>query len=84
MRKRADKRHIVMKADISLALYLLLFLAFFILRWAHRERKKKYRSIPQEEGCLWQCSICTFIYLDPEEDKLSCCPRCHSFNRRPQ
>ncbi|MCK4262143.1 hypothetical protein KAU86_01325 [bacterium] len=73
-----------MKADLSLALYLLLFLAFFLLLWAQRERKKRYRSIHQEEGYLWQCSICTFIYLDPEEDKLSHCPRCHSFNRRGQ
>ncbi len=66
-----------------LTVYLLLILAIFFFTWVHREGRKQFRSLDQQEGYLWQCPICAFIYLDPEEDKLSRCPRCQSFNKRP-
>ncbi len=74
----------MIEVDISLAfaLYLLLVQILFFLIWAHREGKKEFRSLDKQEGCLWQCSICAFIYLDPKEDHLSRCPRCQSFNRK--
>ncbi len=74
----------MIKVDLSLfsTLSLLFVLTLFLLIWAHQEGKKRFRSLDKEEGYLWQCSICTFIYLDPEEDHLSLCPRCQSFNKR--
>jgi len=74
----------MIKIDLSLAfaLYLLLVLTVFFLLWTHREGKKRFKSLRKPGGYLWQCSICAFIYLDPEEDHLSCCPRCRSFNKK--
>lgn len=74
----------MIEVDIPLAftLYLLLILTVFFLLWIRQEGKKKFKSLDKEEGYLWQCSICAFIYLDPAEERLSCCPRCRSFNKR--
>jgi len=74
----------MIEIDLSLAftLYLLLILTVFFLFWAHQEGKRKFRSLNNQKGYLWQCSICAFIYHDPKEDRLSCCPRCQSFNKR--
>lgn len=30
---------------------------------------------------LWRCSFCTFVYLDEENEAISQCPRCESFNQ---
>ncbi len=68
--------------SLAFTLYLLLVLALFFLLWAHQEGKKRFKSLDEQESYLWQCSICAFVYLDPEEDHLSRCPRCQSFNKR--
>jgi predicted nucleic acid-binding Zn-ribbon protein len=31
-------------------------------------------------GFLWRCVFCGYIYLDEAAEKLSQCPRCHSYS----
>ncbi|MDD3234303.1 MAG: hypothetical protein PHG46_03415 [Candidatus Omnitrophica bacterium] len=31
---------------------------------------------------VWLCAICTHIYINTKDDKISLCPRCGSYNSR--
>lgn len=55
--------------------YLAFWLVFSKIRGTPQQRKADLESI-------WQCAICTYIYVDSKHEKLSACPRCGSYNDR--
>ena len=70
--------------DISTAvlIYLTVALLGVILVWVRFERGtafKKYQVHPKE---VWNCSVCTYTYVDSLHQELSRCPQCKSWNRR--
>jgi phage FluMu protein Com len=75
----------MIKIDFSLAvaLYLLSVLVIVVLAWLLFEHRLKgrtgFKSWQKKE--VWQCSVCTYTYLDNQME-LSRCPRCKSYNRR--
>ena len=69
--------------SVAIAVYLLLTLAFIACAWILFEHKIKSKGIFKnwQKRYVWQCSVCTYTYLDREEE-LSVCPRCKSYNKK--
>lgn len=70
--------------DISTAvlIYLCVTLVVVMFVWVRFERSgafKKYTVHPKE---VWNCSVCTYTYVDSLHQELSQCPQCKSWNRR--
>lgn len=67
--------------SLAIALYLILttcvVLLFLILK--NRREPKQFSS---EKRFLWQCSICTYVYVDTRHNTISQCPRCGSYNKK--
>ena len=66
-------------AAVALYLVLTTFLVLLILIF---ENKKEPRQFSSEKNFLWQCSICTYVYIDSRHANISQCPRCGSYNRK--
>ncbi|MCX5693199.1 MAG: hypothetical protein NTX47_05920 [Candidatus Omnitrophica bacterium] len=67
--------------SLAVALYLILTtcLIFLILIFKNRKEPKQFSS---EKNFLWQCSICTYVYVDSRHTNMSQCPRCGSYNKK--
>lgn len=74
----------MIKIELSLAvsLYLVLSVIGILIVWFFLEKKKKVRGVNPEEKFVWQCSICTYFYVDSQNEEFSVCPRCDSYNTR--
>lgn len=74
----------MIKIELSLAvsLYLVLSVIGILIVWFFLEKKKKVRRANPEEKFVWQCSICTYFYVDSQNEEFSVCPRCGSYNKR--
>ena len=74
----------MIKIEISLAvsLYLIFSVIGLLIIWIFLDRKKGLRKINPEEKFVWQCPICTYFYIDSQNDNFSVCPRCGSYNTR--
>jgi len=68
--------------EIAVFLYLLIAIFGFLTPWLvfSKTRVRAKRSAQLES--IWQCSICTYIYVDSKNKILSICPRCGSYNER--
>lgn len=73
----------MIKIDFSLAvsLYLILTTCLVLLALLF-ENKKKQKQFSSEKNFLWQCSICTYVYVDSRHINMSQCPRCGSYNNK--
>lgn len=66
----------------AVLIYLTVTLLGVIIVWVRFERSrsfKKYQVHPKE---VWNCSVCTYTYVDSLHQDLSKCPQCKSWNRR--
>ena len=64
-------------------LFYLLFSIFGILAvWLLFSKIKMPAKRGVQLESIWQCSICTYIYVDSKNKRLSICPRCASYNER--
>jgi len=74
----------VVKLDISVAIFLYLFftvIGVFIL-WVWLDRRPGLSAFNVERKDIWQCSICSYVYIDMKDVDLSRCPRCRSINKK--
>ena len=64
----------------ALALYSAVLFVLIVAIWIYTEvriiRPRRYLG----KQFLWRCSFCGFAYLDEQDESLSQCPRCGSFN----
>ena len=67
--------------SLAVALYLVLTtcLVLLIIIFKNRKDPKQFFS---EKNFLWQCSICTYVYVDSRHTGMSQCPRCGSYNKK--
>lgn len=74
----------MIKLDISVALfiYLLITVVGVFLLWAWLDRASKFKPFKTERKDMWQCSVCSFVYTDRENQELSRCPRCKRINKK--
>lgn len=60
-----------------LALTAAAAAAFFHM---HAGRTRNRQSLNARH--IWLCTICTHIYVNTKDEKISVCPRCGSYNSR--
>lgn len=74
----------MIKVDITTAIFLYLMSAlgvvFFL--WIFFEKKAVLPKFVREEADVWECSICTHIYVDSTHHEISRCPQCKSYNKK--
>jgi hypothetical protein len=67
--------------SLAVALYLILTTCFVLLIIIFKNRKEP-KQFFSENIFLWQCSICTYVYVDSRHANISQCPRCGSYNSK--
>jgi hypothetical protein len=73
----------MIKIEFSLAVALYITLtACLLLALLIFENRKDPKQFSSEKNFLWQCSICTYVYIDSRHINLSQCPRCGSYNKK--
>ncbi|OIO37547.1 MAG: hypothetical protein AUJ75_04045 [Candidatus Omnitrophica bacterium CG1_02_49_10] len=74
----------MIKIDITTAvfLYLAVWIVGFFVVWIFVDKDRGKRSYGHDERYIWQCSICTKVYVDSKNDMFSVCPACGSYNKR--
>ena len=74
----------MIKLDISTALFFYLFFTVICVfgLWVWLDRRSKLSSFRVERKNVWQCSICSYVYIDAKDDDLSRCPRCKRINKK--
>ncbi|MBU3911961.1 MAG: hypothetical protein KKD90_05185 [Candidatus Omnitrophica bacterium] len=65
---------------IAIFIFLTVFIVFVI--WLFTEKKKALGLLSPESRFLWQCNICTYVYIDSRHNAISQCPRCNSYNKK--
>ena len=75
----------MIRVDIAMAVFLYLttaLLAVFFL-WIFFEKKAVLPKFVREEADVWECSICSYTYVDSTHQEISQCPQCKSYNKKP-
>jgi len=67
--------------SFAISLYLFIMLLGFVF-FSLLEGSTKYQDHSLDPRYIWHCSICTYIYVNTKEDRLSICPRCGSYNKK--
>ena len=67
--------------SLAVALYLILTTCLILLIIIFKNRKEP-KQFSSEKNFLWQCSICTYVYVDSRHTNISQCPRCGSYNKK--
>ncbi len=74
----------MIRIDIQTAVFLYtassLLLIFFM--WVFFERKSIFPKFVREKADVWECSICTYTYVDSQHREISQCPQCKSYNKK--
>lgn len=69
--------------EFSLAIGLyLIFTTGIVLLVIIFESGKKTKQFSSEKNFLWQCNICTYVYVNSRHANMSQCPRCGSYNSK--
>ncbi|NQV04376.1 MAG: hypothetical protein HQ532_02660 [Candidatus Omnitrophica bacterium] len=68
--------------SLAIAIYLIFTVCLILLLWLVFERKKLQSTISLEKGFFWQCSVCTYVYVDSTHSVISQCPRCESYSKK--
>lgn len=74
----------MIKVQFELAIFLYLLISIFgiLSCWLIFSKINLPRGGSAEVESIWQCSICTYIYVDSKNKNLSICPRCNSYIER--
>ncbi len=72
------------RMDVSTAVFLYvmspLLVLFFL--WIFFEKKAILPKFVREEADVWECSICSYTYVDSQHQEISQCPQCKSYNKK--
>ena len=73
----------MIKIEFSLAitLYIVLTTCIILLILVFKNRKEP-KQFSSEKNYLWQCSICTHVYVDSMHANISQCKRCGSYSNK--
>ncbi len=68
--------------EIAIFIYLLISIFGFLSFWLVFSKIKVPTKRSAQLESIWQCSICTYVYIDSKHKRLSVCPRCGSYNEK--
>lgn len=73
---------IELTTNAALIIYLGLTLAVILTLWLvnHFKSKKRYSIDTRQQ--LYLCEYCCFVYLELDNQTVTTCPQCQSFNKR--
>jgi len=66
----------------ALAIYLFILVIGFLIIWLISNYTRKDKTTATKENSIWQCAVCTHIYVLDEGQDISRCPNCKSYNKR--
>ena len=66
----------------AVAVYIIFWMAGLLILWAILERRPTLKNYSDPRRNLWQCAICASTYIDSQNEAISKCPVCGSFNER--
>ncbi len=67
---------------IAIAIYLFILVIGFLIIWLISNYTRKDKASASKENSIWQCAVCTHIYVLDENQDISRCPSCKSYNKR--
>jgi Zn finger protein HypA/HybF involved in hydrogenase expression len=72
------------RLDVSTAifLYVMSSLVVIFFMWIFFEKKVSLPKFVREEADVWECSICSYTYVDSTHQEISQCPQCKSYNKK--
>lgn len=65
----------------AIFLYLMFSLCSIFTLWMIFEKSTDAQTTRSGRE-VWNCTICTYTYVDSTHDTISECPRCHSLNKK--
>jgi len=73
------------RLDISTAVFLYVMSSLVVLffLWIFFEKKVVRSKFVRPEADVWECSICSYTYVDSQHQEISQCPQCKSYNKKP-
>ncbi|MFH0732246.1 MAG: hypothetical protein V2A72_04925 [Candidatus Omnitrophota bacterium] len=71
-----------LELSTAVAIYTFVTVIGIFLLWIFIGREKKVSQYTSQKKDVWQCSICTFTYVDTKHEVISKCPQCGSFNKK--
>ena len=74
----------MIKLDISVALFVYLFFTVVLVLalWIWFEKRSRFTDFETNRENVWQCSVCSYVYVDKKGEDFSRCPRCNSINQK--
>jgi rubrerythrin len=69
--------------SLAVALYLAGVLIVVLFAWLLAKRQKE-RELFLNPDFTWFCVVCTYTYINTRDDLISTCPRCGSYNKKPE
>ena len=79
---RLNSFMIRLELSMAVAIYIFLTVIGVLLLWVSLGKDKKVSYYASKKRNIWQCSICTYTYVDSMREIISKCPQCGSFNKR--
>ncbi len=64
----------------AIMLYTVAVGALAAAIWLYTELRVRRPQRALGQQFLWRCTFCGYLYLDEQDDQLSQCPQCTSFN----
>ena len=68
--------------SLAIAIYLIFSICPILILWLYLEKRRILKPLSSEKRFFWQCSICTYVYVDSTHSTISQCPRCGSYNKK--
>ncbi len=63
--------------------YGVMMMVLWILgQWGWRSARQQVWSWRFDRSWMWQCSVCTYLFIDSRPVRLARCPRCQSLTER--
>lgn len=73
---------ITLDIKTAIAAFTLIPAGILIGFWFISELLHRPLRFRLEKRFLWQCDICTYVYINIKDSIFSICPRCGSYNKR--
>lgn len=74
----------MIRLDIATAVFLYLtssLIVIFVI-WLLFEKQRALPKFVREKADVWECSICSYTYVDSTHHEISQCPQCKSYNKK--
>lgn len=72
---------IIIDFSYAVSLYLIATVAIIVSVWIFF-RKQKEKDLFLDPHFIWHCAICTYIYINTQEETITVCPRCGHYNKK--